>query len=355
MLEIAYRKNDLVGSIIKKRGIMPNFINIASAGTDPLLIDADDVSVVVEGRKKPHQFITILSSKRSWQPCFGKKHQDIDADAVVELLAQNGNRLSEFPRDGNQGRIFVSPGAFNFILTTAPYVPDDETAPYVTMRLAVDGHSWIQRRTPLENIENFLCAVKSCGTDVKRIGPGTAADGFSHPHIGFSAYDPRKILSVQPYSNDGVNVGFQSGGVISFRMPELEDDRFDSRLNKRRGDAAPEDSRKRFGKLLKFEADLRRRTQREFTRAVAADAPELVKIENASTPLYTRLTNVVQMGLSTGEDDKTFLMICYPQDTPDGACIGTSGQRYVPFRDRETAERELARLQKVLRTPNGPQ
>jgi hypothetical protein len=333
---------------------MSSFINIRDNGKKPLLIDAENVSVVIEMYKDAstgtkEDGISFSSKDEDHYLYLDTKSHNIDTDKCIKKLSASGNDLFEFPYvwpdQGEVGRIFVNPSAFSHIITSAPEIEKGKTEETVGMIMGVDGHGIVESYgVPLKTVNKFIKLVNSANPDLVSIDPNKGISRFYKP--GETIYDPKKISRIYQNGYD-FNIRFNNGGEIDLSLVDRNfgqvylDVKYNNLTEAEKNKITDAEKGKLLDtkKIYAFERKMRSRVSREFARAVAKDAPQLVKLNNTEGVFYTTFNNVS----SIIQYDKS-LKFNYKKNTPD-----SSGHGHSPyFKSAEAASKELKRLNKFL-------
>lgn len=334
---------------------MPHFVNIATNGKKPLLIDADSISVVkeVDAKKKGETTLSFSSNEEHGFLYIDKEFWNVDTDNCIRQLSNAGEELFAFPYiwgDGEtpggktMGRFFVNPAAFNYIITSEPSIEEGDTEETVAMLLGVDGYGLVESYgVPVKTVEKFMDLVKAQKPDLVRINPDEATARFYKP--GYVIYDPQKIIRIYPNSYD-LDIRFANGGLIDFNFPDRHfgQEYLDRKINglsgEKRNSLSRDDMTRIFMVAQKYKDGMGSRIRREFARRASRNVPGLVKIENAKSPFYTRFNNV-----SWIKQNEKVLSFTFKKGSPDDT-VGYGENVY--FDSEETATEELARLQGLI-------
>lgn len=353
---------------------MAGFTNIAKDDASPLLLDAANISVVMEmaggGKEQPELFFSSFQSEGFLH--IHPEGWNVDTDLAVARLSQaagEGGAFFEFPfvwGDREKiGRIFVNPKAFNYVVCSAPFVPGGGTEPHVAMQMGVDGQGEVTSyEVPLKQLELFMDAVKRDRPGIRRVDPGTASAGFRGP--GFVLFDPAKLTQVCANGND-IDLKFECAGIIDFSLPNPG---WGNRLLNRKvthpspkirnmwqtklgskENGGTEDLNALCAELQEFDGKARRRMQREFARKAAAGVPQLTRVEGGKTPFYMRFNKVAWISSYTDESKNRETSLCFrfAKESPEGR--GTFSDRRVYFKTPEAARKELDRLTGIVNAP----
>ncbi|MCB9997043.1 MAG: hypothetical protein H6869_11485 [Rhodospirillales bacterium] len=319
------------------------------------MIDTDNISVITEivdhfNTKGKNRQLTFSSFDEHHFLQLTVERSDIDANKCVEeIRKKSGINLIEIPfvwGDDDMGRFFVNPTAFNYIITSKPFIPDAKTEEHAAILMGMDGFGIVESyEVPVKKIEEIINAVKASGKDLKQISAEQATSRFIEP--GPVTYDPQKISRI--YSNGyDIDVMFQNGGRIDFHLPErrIMNELLDRKFNNLPINEQPEPT-KQFMQTLSNrgrkleEKFIRGRLPREFARAIAKDVKGLVKVGDLSNVFYTKMNNISWIA----RHDKT-LSIHYKKNTPEGQ--SSNEQAFVYLKSEEKAQAAQEKLLKLI-------
>lgn len=325
------------------------FVNIAKE-QDRLLINADDISVITEtkGKNGQGEEQTILAFSSFSEDNFllvDVKSWNVDTDGCIQKIKEAaGRELIELPfiigdQMTNIGRFFINPEAFNYIITSEPSIPDGKTEEHVALLMGLDGDGEIESYVPVSKVDELMLAVASVKPKLKRINPDEASIRFHKP--GYVIYDPKKISRIVPNGYD-IDLWFKNGGRVDFKVNsgmenivEYYTKKKFSQLPKSEITEAQLDAIS--ARAHNFESGFQTRLSRKFAKAVADGAENLVKIEGARQPLYTRTENINWVSRN-----KTSLSIKYSEASKDRK--GLINHARTDFKTEEKAQKAVEKL-----------
>lgn len=338
---------------------MAKFIDVAPQSDHSFYIDAENVSVVSDMRKggardKDMLCITTFQEQNAFAY---QTEEGLTPAETVKYLREAGTQMFEMSfiwGDEDVGVLYVNPVAFQYVVTSEPFIRDGETEERVAIIMGVDGQLVESSGVKVSELDAFMDAVRQVRPDLKRVTPETASARFYKP--GYTDYDPAKISQV--YKNGSqVNVHFGCGGTVDFNIADMKRDWGNFYLQKRVNKAPPErrlpiDTKEDMQALQKrvydFKARIQFRLQREFAKAVAADAPDLIKVSSEEGFLYSRFKDVARLSFWEDHGGEHCIYVEYNTKSRER---GLAGDSRVYFKDLERAKKEFAALLKKLDTP----
>lgn len=191
---------------------MKNLINISSSNDQQTFIDARSVTGI---HVFPDKGEMAIFTEKGLLYALDMKSWKIDADALVQKLADAGNALYAMPmrHDGKEYPHFIAPAAVTFATTTV--VSENGTQGIIA---GVRGVGWEEHyETTAAEVNGLIDAVAKSGTQLMAFAPEEAHARWSRP--GTLYIDPASVREIR---DDGsqVNVYFAASGSLDVQTEE---------------------------------------------------------------------------------------------------------------------------------------
>lgn len=250
---------------------MGQLVNLAKNTEKSLVIDASTLSIFMDIADPNTNKRNITFHSTSYKPenrllSFEKDSWDMDAPACVKNLAAAGYDFFELPYIWGDkkyyGEAYINPDAVSAIITSAPFIPENETESHVAALIDVNGYGRFESYSiPETLVDDLVVRITAKRPQMERIDPSVATARFYKP--GYVLYDPKQVSGI-----------YQNGYDIDVTFADSH--RIDFKLSGRKGyEDAPH-------------------LREAFAAAVAAKSEGLVKLDSVDT-YYTKLDDVVSV------------------------------------------------------------
>lgn len=276
----------------------------------PVLIDSGTLALVLHTRQPDQtaadEGLSFFDRVRGNETGHYKNADwGFDTGVIFDDLARAGCALHPLPLvygGKPYGTAWVNPNAFQSVITSAPSVSAGETEETIAVLLDIEGYGRIETTMPGTTLDAFMQAAAAEKPNLMRIDPKTAHARFYNP--GYSIFDADRIESLRYNGNMAIDVNLYGAAMMGAGRIDFQLNSGDPNGNTLGNVIINRMARKMRGMLgIKdlnaapvFNALVQRaqayadkaeiRLMDHFCAAIAARAPQLVRIEYAQKPHY---------------------------------------------------------------------
>lgn len=291
---------------------MGSLINIREENQRPLQINTEGFSVLVEHfddqERQSKQSLLFYSEGQGQFLHAANESWEINTDHVVKQFKEADVSLFEIPFYwGDQkeiGRYFVNPELVQSIIVSGERTSEGETEPHVGLLVDVRGYGRVETyKVPVSVVDELVKTVEAHNPNLMHFSPEDASTRWGPE--GYTIIDTTQIRNISPNGWD-MDIHFKNGARLDFHLDrgdkvnEASNEYLNRLIKKIRGNGTQDDLLQAVGgnlnnllpRIGKFQERYRYKLRESFAQAVAAKAPDLVKIENATNVYYTTLDQI---------------------------------------------------------------